>query len=208
MEGCGSVSRGLKGEMKKVTAIIFLIPALVLVATGEASTPGISTLANLIRVEAEAVHVPVELVYAVIHIESSGNPLATSVANCRGLMQVSKEVWNIFMKGKSWRLAYKPEENVRCGIRYLGDLYKMYVSWEKVLRHYHSGNPNSNRAVTNQYVKKVLKRADMMSGDRRWVKRKELLPERITKEYALNWGWKVIGDPKDVNDIYFGRVEM
>jgi soluble lytic murein transglycosylase-like protein len=160
--------------VKKVIAIIFLIPAFVLVATGETSTPGIFTLANLIRVESKAVDVPVELVYAVIYIESSGNPFAKSEADCRGLMQVSEEVWNIFMKEKSWHLAYNREENVRCGIRYLGDLYKMYVSWEKVLRHYHSGDPNSDRAVTNRYVKRVLKRAGMMNGDKRWVNRKEI----------------------------------
>jgi soluble lytic murein transglycosylase-like protein len=160
--------------MKKVIAIIFVIPALVLMGTGEAATPGIFSLTNLISVESEAVDVPVEIVYAVILTESSGNPLAKSEAGCRGLMQISKEVWNIFMKGKGWDLAYNPEENVRCGIRYLGDLYKMYVSWEKVLRHYHSGDPNSSRAVTNQYVKKVLKRAGMMSADRRWFNRKKI----------------------------------
>jgi soluble lytic murein transglycosylase-like protein len=160
--------------MKKAIAIIFLIPAVVLIGTGETSTRGIFTLANLISVESEAVDVPVELVYAVIITESEGNPRAKSEADCRGLMQISKEVWNIFMKGKSWDSAYNPEENVRCGIRYLGDLYKMYVSWEKVLRHYHSGDPNSNRAVTNQYVKTVLKRAGMMSGERRRFNKKEL----------------------------------
>ena len=158
--------------MKKVIAISFLIPAFVLIETGEVSTRGSFTLENLISVESKAVDVPVELVYAVILTESSFNPLAKSEADCRGLMQVSEEVWHIFMKGKSWDLAYNPEENVRCGIRYLGDLYKMYVSWEKVLRHYHSGDPNSKRAVTNQYVKKVLKRAGMMSGDGKWVNRK------------------------------------
>jgi soluble lytic murein transglycosylase-like protein len=145
-----------------------------LVPTRETSTSGIFALANLISLESATVDVPVELVYAVIHIESSGNPLAKSEADCRGLMQVSEEVWDIFMKGKSWHLAYDPEANVCCGIRYLGDLYKMYVSWEKVLRHYHSGNPNSNRAVTNRYVKNVLRRAGMMNGDRRWVNRKEI----------------------------------
>ena len=200
--------------MKKVTAIIFLIPALVLLGTGETSTQGIFTLAELISVESTTFDIPVELVYAVIHAESSGNPLAKSEADCRGLMQVSEEVWNIFMKGKSWHLAYNPEENLRCGIRYLGDLYKMYVSWEKVLRHYHSGNPDSNRAVTERYVKKVLKQAGMMNGDRRWVKRKELLPERrkdperVTKKSTLNWSWKVIGDRPDVNDIYLAQAEM
>ena len=155
--------------MKKVMAIIFLIPALVLIGTVEAPTRDSFTLANLISVESEAVDIPVEIVYAVILTESSGNPLAKSEADCRGLMQVSEEVWNIFMKGKNWDLAYHPEENLRCGIQYLGDLYKMYVSWEKVLRHYHSGNPNSKRPVTDRYVKKVFKRAGVMSGDRRWV---------------------------------------
>jgi soluble lytic murein transglycosylase-like protein len=155
--------------MKKVIAIIFLIPALVLIGTEELSTRGVLTLENLISVEAKAVDIPVELVYAVILTESSGNPLAKSEANCRGLMQVSEEVWNIFMKGKSWDLAYHPEENLRCGIQYLGDLYKMYVSWDKVLRHYHSGNPNSKRPVTNQYVSKVLTRARVISRDTRWV---------------------------------------
>ena len=33
-------------------------------------------------------------------------------------------------------------------------------------------------------------------------------PERITKDSILNWGWKVIGDNSDVNDIYFTRIEM
>jgi len=33
-------------------------------------------------------------------------------------------------------------------------------------------------------------------------------PERITKESVLNWGWNVMGDHSDVNDIYFVQVEM
>ncbi len=158
--------------MKNMVAIVFLVPALVLIGTREVSTQGILTLENVISVESKAFNVPAELVHAVIHTESSGNPLARSVANCRGLMQVSEEVWHIFMKGKSWDLAYDPEENLHCGIQYLGDLYKMYVSWEKVLRHYHSGDPNSKRPVTNQYVKNVLKRAGMTSGDRKQLNRK------------------------------------
>ncbi len=158
--------------MKNPIVIILLIPILVLIGVREVSTQGILTLENFISIESKAVDVPVELVYAVIHAESEGNPRAKSVANCRGLMQVSEEVWKIFMKGKSWDLAYDPEENLRCGIQYLGDLYKMYVSWEKVLRHYHSGNPNSKRPVTNQYVKKVMTRAGMTSADKKRVHKK------------------------------------
>jgi hypothetical protein len=33
-------------------------------------------------------------------------------------------------------------------------------------------------------------------------------PERITKESVLNWGWNVIGDQSDVNDIYCVPVEI
>ena len=33
-------------------------------------------------------------------------------------------------------------------------------------------------------------------------------PERVTKESALNWGRKVIGDQSGVKDIYFVQVEM
>ena len=158
--------------MKKGIAIILLIPVLVLLGTREVSTRGSFSLENVITAESKAVNVPIELVYAVILTESSGNPLAKSEADCRGLMQISEEVWKIFMKGKSWNLAYNSEENVRCGIRYLGDLNKMYASWEKVLRHYHSGNPHSKREVTDRYVKLVLRRAGMMSGDKRWLNRR------------------------------------
>jgi hypothetical protein len=33
-------------------------------------------------------------------------------------------------------------------------------------------------------------------------------PERITSESILNWGRKVIGDPSDLNDIFFVQVEF
>jgi hypothetical protein len=33
-------------------------------------------------------------------------------------------------------------------------------------------------------------------------------PERIRKNSILNWGWRVIGDDSDVNNIYFVKVEM
>jgi len=75
--------------MKKVIAIIFLVPFLVLVGTGEASRRERFALEDLISAESKAFDVPVELVYAVIFTESSFNPLAKSEAGCRGLMQIS-----------------------------------------------------------------------------------------------------------------------
>jgi hypothetical protein len=33
-------------------------------------------------------------------------------------------------------------------------------------------------------------------------------PERITQRSIMNWGWQVIGDNSDVNNIYFIQIEM
>ena len=33
-------------------------------------------------------------------------------------------------------------------------------------------------------------------------------PERITKNSVLNWGWRIMRNNSDVNDIYFVKVEM
>jgi hypothetical protein len=33
-------------------------------------------------------------------------------------------------------------------------------------------------------------------------------PERMTKNSVLNWGWRIIGNNSDVNNIYFVKVEM
>ena len=32
--------------------------------------------------------------------------------------------------------------------------------------------------------------------------------ERITQESVLNWGWEVIGNQPDVNDIYFVKLRI
>jgi hypothetical protein len=33
-------------------------------------------------------------------------------------------------------------------------------------------------------------------------------PERRTKDSVLNWGWMIIGNNSDVNNIYFVQVEI
>jgi hypothetical protein len=33
-------------------------------------------------------------------------------------------------------------------------------------------------------------------------------PERRTKDSVLNWGWMIIGNDSDVNNIYFVKVEI
>jgi hypothetical protein len=33
-------------------------------------------------------------------------------------------------------------------------------------------------------------------------------PERMTKNSVLNWGWRIIGNNSEVNNIYFVKVEI
>jgi len=33
-------------------------------------------------------------------------------------------------------------------------------------------------------------------------------PERITNDSILNWGWNIIGNNSDVNNMYFVRIEL
>jgi hypothetical protein len=33
-------------------------------------------------------------------------------------------------------------------------------------------------------------------------------PQRRTKDSVLNWGWMIIGDHSDVDNIYFVQVEI
>jgi hypothetical protein len=32
--------------------------------------------------------------------------------------------------------------------------------------------------------------------------------ERMTEDSVLNWGWRIIGDNSDVNNIYFVKIKM
>ena len=156
--------------MKKVAIAISFICLFIFFDTTEAHTPPF-TLIDFIKVYATAHKISPDLVIAMIRVESSGNSRAISSANCRGLMQVSHAIWKIFMK-EPWEDVFDPLLNIQCGIKYLSDLSKTHNSLEKVLRTYHSGNPNTKSLATARYVKKVLYQAKM-APDIRWKERKE-----------------------------------
>jgi len=163
-----------------IVAILALTLALILSAIPSNETPIdpqsqiLQTLRNkpltigqaldvgqVILEQGRASGVPISLILAVIDTESEFKPWATSRTNARGLMQLSPEVWRIYMGAtdlRDHRNAYDPTLNARIGIQYLGDLYQAYGDWNRTLRHYYCGNPNPSKQA-DRYVKVVLDRA-------------------------------------------------
>jgi len=67
-------------------------------------------------------HVPVELVEAIIDVESGWNPYAVSDKGAVGLMQLMPETANRF----GLRNRFKIEENIRGGVAYLDWLMRLF----------------------------------------------------------------------------------
>ncbi|MBQ7095094.1 MAG: lytic transglycosylase domain-containing protein [Clostridia bacterium] len=121
------------------------------------------------------------LVLAVIKTESNFNPNATSSANARGLMQITKDTlkWALFREGEkadySEEDLYDPEINIRYGCLILSLLKEEFQDTDTALAAYNAGRGNvikwlkdsrfSKDGViiatpyreTNQYIKKVNK---------------------------------------------------
>jgi soluble lytic murein transglycosylase len=82
---------------------------------------------------------------AVIRQESEFNPLATSWANARGLMQILPQTAGSTPRGRrlAARRLYEPAYNIHFGCRYLRNLLETYNgNLEQAVAAYHAGNPN------------------------------------------------------------------
>lgn len=128
--------------------------------------------------------VPKEIVYAVIHTESSFESDAVSSKGAIGLMQIIPETfdWLRFKMGESDTpvssdLLYNPETNIKYGTYYLSLLYTEFGVWDTAYAAYNAGrgkvnewlskpgNNNNGKLVdipykeTSEYVVKVSKAA-------------------------------------------------
>jgi Transglycosylase SLT domain len=100
------------------------------------------------------------LVRAVILVESGFNPQCVSNRGARGLMQLMPET----AKRYGVRQIFDPEENIRAGVRYLGDLLAMFNNdLPRALAAYNAGENAVLRyagippySETMSYVKRAL----------------------------------------------------
>ena len=142
--------------------------------------------------------VPIALVLAIIHTESSGNPNASLVESTSntsiGLMAVCTKTaqWIASDQGKaifkakgmpapaialiplfqSGKYLYSPEANLRFGIVYLYYQYLRYSNWQDAVAAYNAGSVRKvgDIYINQSYVKKVFIRFEMYKN---YLKTKE-----------------------------------
>ena len=91
---------------------------------------------------AEAYHVPPEIIFAVIYAESSFRPQVVSKHGAMGLMQLMPATYEELAQ----KLAldeeaspFSPDINIKCGTYYLHELYVMFGRWDLVITAYNAG---------------------------------------------------------------------
>jgi soluble lytic murein transglycosylase-like protein len=104
------------------------------------------------------VDVPTELVLAVIHAESGGDPKAESACHAYGLMQLMK----LTALGLGITNRADPKANIRGGTLYLAKMLKMFGNTSFAVAAYNAGpgNVKKHKGIppfreTKAYVKRV-----------------------------------------------------
>ncbi len=131
-------------------------------------------LARTVMQESLRSGVPVELVLAVILVESSGNAFAVSHAGAMGLMQLRPSTAEAVAEeiGLPWTgpaLLFDPQANVQLGVAYLERLMARYGDIETVLAAYNwgpthiAGRLRRGEALPVEYSSRVLTAAGSSS---------------------------------------------
>jgi soluble lytic murein transglycosylase-like protein len=82
-------------------------------------------LESIVDRHASAHGLPVEFARAIVRLESSWNPQLTGAAGEVGLMQIKHETARYMGYSGSREQLYEPDVNVRWGMRYLADAWKL-----------------------------------------------------------------------------------
>lgn len=99
--------------------------------------------------------VPIELLTALIGVESTYNHRAVSSEGAIGYGQIIPEVWD----GVCPHNIYDKYENVYCSAYVLNDYYQITGNWEDTVKAYNIGITNKlknrKRAAANRYYQKI-----------------------------------------------------
>ena len=112
--------------------------------------------------------VPLPIVLAILEQESDFNTNAVSRKGARGIMQVMPATWEVYanhplLRGE--RQMHNPVMNLQVGLLYLGDLYRKYRDWTKVLKAYQAGESNVGSKQFDWYVNQVFTKAANYNRD-------------------------------------------
>lgn len=146
--------------------------------------------------------IPAELIYAIMHSESSFNPMARSHIPAFGLMQIVPKTAGIdtykYLYGKKKLLSsnylYNANNNIRIGSTYLHILYYRYLRKIKnpiskmycTIAAYNTGAGNVAKAFIGTYnINKASKKINSMTHSEVYKHLRLNLPHDETKQYLL-----------------------
>ena len=146
--------------------------------------------------------IPAELIYAIMHSESSFNPMARSYVPAYGLMQIVPKTAGIdtykFLYGKKKLLSsdylYDSDNNIKIGTSYLHILYYKYMKKIKnpisrmycTIAAYNTGAGNVAKAFIGTYnINKAASKINSMTPSEVYKHLRINLPYDETKQYLL-----------------------
>ena len=155
-----------------------------------------------VLLNAKDAKIPPSLVYAIMHSESSFNPMARSYVPAFGLMQIVPRTAGIdtykFLYGKKKLLSsnylYNSKNNIKIGTNYLHILYYKYLRKIEnpiskmycTIAAYNTGAGNVAKAFIGSYnINKASKKINSMTPNQVYNHLRKHLPHDETKKYLV-----------------------
>jgi membrane-bound lytic murein transglycosylase C len=157
---------------------------------------------HIIKEENKNNNLSEELIHAIIHTESSFNPLARSYIPAFGLMQIVPKsagidaYYHLYGKKKilSSRYLYNPTNNIKLGATYLKILYYEYLKDIKdpnnrlqcTIAAYNTGTGNVAKAfIKNGNIKEAAKIINTLNSAQVYKRMMKKLPYKETRKYLF-----------------------
>lgn len=156
----GSIAGGMIGRVAGgLSPLAPFGPSTSVPGLNQAPAGGVSAFRPLIEREAQSAGIDADLLHALIQAESGGNPMAVSSAGAQGLTQLMPGT----ARGLGVTDPFNPEQSVRGGARYLGQMLRQFPTVEQALAAYNAGPGRVARAggipanrETPEYVRRVM----------------------------------------------------